>query len=84
MEPRYRCKACGMPIVWKKTAKGGLMPCDPERIPIDIHSSGDLIVLTEDGHVTHASRWKDADQYGYISHYATCPFGDRFRRRKEK
>ena len=76
-----RCKACGAPIVWIKLASGKNMPCDPESIEYEEDPTGPMILVVKDGRVIHARESADSKQYGYISHYATCPAAKQFRRR---
>lgn len=73
------CKGCGKPIVWI-----GKIPCDPEQIIYRQEKKGNLRVVTPNGEVLSAVLSDDpstATGIGYISHFATCPQADRFRRR---
>ena len=74
-----KCKGCGKPIVWI-----GKIPCDPEQIIYRQEKKGNLRVVTPNGEVLSAVLSDDpstATGVGYISHFATCPQADRFRRR---
>ena len=77
-----KCKACGAPIIWIPLKSGKIMPCDNQRIPykINLHDGKYTLVLP-DGRVTRADLDLDSDDYGYVSHYETCPAADKFRRR---
>lgn len=73
------CKGCGKKILW--ICK---MPCDPEQIIYRQDPKGDLRVVTPNGEVLRAvlsDNPATATGIGYISHFATCPQADRFRRR---
>jgi len=74
-----KCKGCGKPIVWI-----GKIPCDPEQIIYRKENKGSLRVVTPNGEVLSAvpsDNPSTATGIGYISHFATCPYADRFRRR---
>lgn len=61
------CRACGSPILWATSTKGRPMPLNlpPEgRYVIEQHRSGPVASYSET----------------YISHFATCPKADEFRR----
>ena len=66
------CKGCGAEILWLKTMTGKTMPVDipPEKRIVIIY---DRVIGEERGEV------KDS----YVSHFATCPQADAFRK-KEK
>ena len=74
------CKACGARIRWIKTLSGKAMPCDDIAIPYRQDDAGPLILVTKDGAVIHAVRDKASSQYGYQSHFATCPAASDFRK----
>lgn len=84
------CRACKKPIIFIKSTKGNLIPCDPdlitvENIPgkyIDLNDSNKLKesvlkVVHPDGRAGKLSDLKT----GYISHFATCPEANKFRRK---
>lgn len=74
-----KCKGCGKPIVWI-----GKHPCDPDQIIYRAEKKGNLRVVTPNGEVMSAvlsDNPETATGIGYISHFATCPQADRFRRR---
>lgn len=81
-----RCKACGAKIVWVKTAVGRVMPCNPEKVLYWQTRSGGQRVVTPSGDVVSAVLYGLPGTHtgiGYISHFATCPGADTFRRRKK-
>lgn len=83
------CKGCGAKILWVKTAEGNNMPCDPELISVDDCDVGTVLV-TVDGDVlkvTSQSVVSGEDcqpAEGYVSHFATCPEAEKFRKRKQQ
>ena len=76
------CRACGARILWLKTTKGKNMPVDPGVIRFHA-AGGPETFVTVDGKVERGQRKTDGDQWGYISHFATCPEADRMRKRKD-
>ena len=73
------CKGCGKKIIWI-----GKMPCDPDQIIYRQEKRGNLKVVTQNGEVLSAVLFDNpetATGIGYISHFATCPKADQFRRR---
>lgn len=77
------CRACGAAIWWGETETGSRMPLDPlprprgnviripqgRRMVLRVLGQGDLPVV---------------GRPAYQSHYASCPFGDQMRRRRER
>ena len=76
-----RCKGCGAPILWYRTAAGKLMPCDPDPVAYwerrgasgkvlsawTCKQRGEVVSCDFDGTPETASG------IGYIPHWATCP-----------
>lgn len=75
-----KCKACGANIRWMITAKLKKMPCDPGAIRFN-PAGGPETFVCKDGRVVRGQRDKNGTAVGYISHFATCPEADKFRRR---
>ena len=78
------CRGCGASILWVRTAGGKAMPCDPELLPYWQEPSGREKIVTQSGEVVSA--WLEGlpgmeTGMGYISHFATCPDRDRFRKK---
>ena len=74
-----KCRGCGREIIWINK-----IPCDPEQIIYRAEKKGNLRVVTPNGEVKSAilsDNPETATGIGYISHFATCPDADRFRRR---
>ena len=62
------CKGCGAYIKWVKMKTGGNMPVDIDEVKI-VRIGDDLV-----GEVVG----------GYVSHFATCPKSDKFRKRDHR
>ncbi len=84
------CKACGAPIVWITTANGKAMPCNAEAVQYQENKKGASLIVTEAGNVVrgdiitgggNSPLARIVDGKGYISHYATCPAADYFRKK---
>lgn len=80
-----RCKSCNAEIVWVKMAVSGkMMPCDAVPISYTTVVPGTrdaLKLVTEDGKIASGLFDADSGQIGYVSHYATCPSANKYRRR---
>lgn len=84
------CKSCGAPIVWIKTQNGRSMPCDVPAVDYQENYKGSSLIVTDDGRVRRATIIKKPitssglqpiiDGKGYISHFATCPYANKYRR----
>ena len=73
-----KCKACGAEIVWI-----GKKPCNPEPVTYWQKPKGRGRVVTPNGEVISCEFSGDPNKatgIGYVSHFATCPFADAFRR----
>lgn len=79
-----RCKACGADIIFIKTKIGGKMiPCDSK--PVYYGPGKEDRVITNSRDVIACKILPDvrgAIGVGYVSHFATCPEADRFRKEK--
>lgn len=58
------------------------MPCDPKPITYKEDPSGSLTLVTNDGRIVRAKADATSDLVGYVSHFATCPDADRWRKTK--
>lgn len=82
------CRGCGKPIAFIKTINGKSIPVDPERIAFIPETAYDKFV-TEDGEVKSGGELNRKNQgyrpieYGYRSHFATCPAADSFRKKNK-
>ena len=76
------CQKCGARILWIQMKSGKKMPVNPEFVNFRKGSGKDRIVLPN-GEVVAGKIVTDpreADGYGYVSHFATCEYAQRFRR----
>ena len=83
------CRACGARIMFLKTAAGKTMPVDEEgAFFLEVKDGPELFVLgdgtTARGQRVSPAQREDADRFGYISHFATCPKADQFRKARKK
>lgn len=80
------CRSCGAEINWIKTKRGKNMPVDPEEVEWGDAENNDVLV-SELGDVVHVSR-EIRDPHPnlryYISHFATCPQGDDWRKNESR
>lgn len=79
-----QCSGCGKRVVWIKTANNKNMPCDPNIVNYKADKSGKEKIVTPNGAVVTGVTGVEpgeADGFGYISHFATCPMARNFRRR---
>ena len=80
------CRACGKMILFIKTAAGKTMPVDSQPVRFRKDDSAKGLFVLQDGSTAHGescSIWK-ANAVGYISHFATCPNADDFRKTGKK
>lgn len=81
-----QCRACGAEIGFIKTVAGKTIPVNPEEVAYEQKAGGSLKIVTPNGEVLSAERPADpqkATGIGYISHFATCPEADRFRKARK-
>ena len=79
------CKGCGQEIRWIKMASGKAMPVCPELVTYWVKKGGSGKVVTPNGEVLSCVFEGDeqtATGLGYVSHYATCPAADSFKKRR--
>ena len=80
-----KCKACGKEILFVRTPKGKYIPVDPDRVPYKLGVGGGTVV-TSNGEVIRGVGEpfgpEPADGWGYIPHWATCPYAEELRRQK--
>lgn len=81
-----QCRGCGANIVFIKSVAGKTIPCNAEEIAYVQKADGDLKIVTPNGEVLSGSVPDDpqkATGIGYISHFATCPAADSFRKARK-
>ena len=72
-----RCRKCGKLIKFIRMMSGKWEPCDPALARPD----GELQLVFSDGTVgKHHARL----DFGFISHFATCPDAEFFKRKKSR
>ena len=82
------CRGCGKQIAFIKTISGKSIPVDPERIAFIPETDYEKFV-TEDGLVKRGGKASEGSkhympfEYGYRSHFATCPAADSFRKKNK-
>ena len=78
-----KCRSCGAEIKFIRMKYGKYNPVDPIKSTLK-QDGGPERLVTETGDVitgTFASLEDGANGEGYISHFATCPDTNRYRRR---
>lgn len=73
------CRSCGAPVKWVLTRKGKRMPVDAEPV-----EGGNIMLEREtDSSGTPLAAYVPSDPgvLRYVSHFATCEFADRHRKR---
>ena len=79
-----QCRGCGAPIVWIRTTGGKSMPCDAEPVLYRKKARAAGKIITPNGMVLSCELGVapcEADGAGYVSHFATCPAAEKFRRK---
>jgi len=80
------CRSCGAPVRWARTLNDKAMPLDAEPSP-----AGNITLKeTDDPRAPLARVLAGDDLFAarsagatfYLSHYATCPDGEKWRRRR--
>ena len=77
------CRGCGQEIAFIKTVKGKTMPVNPTSVYF-VPAGGPNTYVMADGSIKRGREPGPMDQQtwiGYISHFATCPEADSFRKR---
>lgn len=87
-----KCRGCGAAIVWIRTIRGKAMPCNAEAVEYQKDKRGKDFIVTKSGDVVRGRIITDGEKHGllepiidgegYISHYATCPKADLFRKKR--
>lgn len=80
-----KCRGCGRPIIFIKTAAGKQMPCDPRLVPFWRKAGASSKIVTIDGEVVSCELGgprSTVSGCGYVSHFSTCSNADAFRRKK--
>lgn len=79
------CSKCHQQILWIKTVNGKNMPVNTRLVTYRVSKEGKERIVTPNGETVSAeivqSGTQDATGVGYISHFATCPVANTFRRK---
>lgn len=72
------CGGCGAAIIWVVTEAGKSMPVDAQPA-----AKGNLVLIpsAHGAPLSHVENLLDPDGPRYLSHFASCPKADTFRRR---
>ena len=84
------CRACGAEIGFIKTVAGKTMPVDAKSIYFMPDPLATEVFVTPDGNVKRGRQLTEdtaplegEPAIGYISHFATCPEADKFRKQRK-
>ena len=79
-----KCRACQQEIAFIKTVKGKSMPVNPEPVYfVPAGGPNTYVMITGEVERGREPAYADKDtRIGYISHFATCPEVDKFRKKK--
>ena len=83
----WPCKSCGASIVFVRTNKGTSIPCNAEEVPYWQKKGGKHKIVTPNGEVLSAELEGVTGMetgLGYITHFATCPDADKFRKKAKE
>ena len=78
-----KCRACGAEIGFIKSVAGKSIPVDAVEVTYWKNPDGSKKIVTPNGEVVSADLEGDlqkATGVGYVSHFATCPCADQFRK----
>ena len=87
MTKETKCRACQADIIFIKTKAGKSVPCDAKSMYFTPEANGTQVFVLMDGSVQRGKECPgggDGCQIGYISHFATCPNADLFRKPRKK
>lgn len=77
------CKGCGRLIGWIRTSAGKSMPVDPDQVSYWQSAKGKSKIVTPNGEILSAHLDGPIEKctgLGYMSHFATCPQAEAFRK----
>lgn len=81
-----KCRACGAEIMFIKSVAGKTIPVNAEQITYEQKAGGSMKIVTPNGEVISGELPVDlqkATGIGYISHFATCPEAESFRKKRK-
>ena len=74
------CNSCGAPIFWVRTQKGKNIPMNTGVVRL-ANMDPSAIVGNQEGVFSSVGNIKNPEGDWYISHFATCPEHDQWRRK---
>jgi hypothetical protein len=83
---RAACRSCGAAVIWTETERGKRMPVDAEPVHDDGIAGTTFVLRAEHEPPLAVAAWPAAfpDEPHYVSHFATCPDADDWRRRASR
>ena len=78
-----KCRGCGAQIAFIKTVKGKSMPVNPDAIYFVRGSEFNAVTLDGEVFRGRTPGPGEAAMIGYISHWATCPEANGFRKKQK-
>lgn len=79
-----KCKSCGKQIKYIRMKSGSLMPVDStDMVPVRPGGGKTVCIVTPSGEVILGDPvWRGHPEavLGYVSHFATCPDAEKYRR----
>jgi len=81
-----QCRACGAEIGFIKTVAGKSVPVDPDCVTFSPNEKGPCAFVMLDGTIKRGFKTneeKPDSEFGYVSHFATCPDADKFRKARK-
>ncbi|MDE6053237.1 MAG: hypothetical protein K2G55_05645 [Lachnospiraceae bacterium] len=79
-----KCKNCGHRIIFIRMKSGKSMPVNEQLVNYKLEDKGKDKIVTPEGDVVSCISGVDAseaDGYGYVSHFATCPNAQKHRKK---
>ena len=79
-----KCKSCGQRIIFVRMRSGRSMPVNEQLVNYKLEDKGKDKIVTPEGEVVSCISGVNADEangYGYVSHFATCPNAQKHRKK---
>lgn len=76
-----KCKSCGAEIKWIRMKSGKAMSVDEKPIPYRESFSSGMKLVTKSGEIVQGFYDGTSKNFGYTSHFATCPNANHHRRK---
>ena len=81
-----QCRWCGADIAFIKTIAGKSVPVDAECVSFSPNEKGPCLFVMPDGTTKRGFKTneeKGDSEFGYVSHFATCPEAGKFRKARK-